>query len=259
MEYPMMVNDFTDPDEHDMMSLTDHEVAHSFFPFFMGINESRYAFMDEGWAAFFELLQTREQMPVPEANALWSRFYVNRWITDNSPGVDLPIITPSNELKDPAYERNSYGKPALAYLALKDMLGDELFGKCLREYIRRWNGKHPTPYDFFNTFNNVAGKDLNWFWKNWFFENNYPDISLKEVYLHKGGVRFTLENPGGFAVPITLKLRFLDNTTALLHETPEIWKNKKQIQILYATKNNLVKVEVVHDVFLDVNLKNEVW
>ena len=27
----------------------------------------------------------------------------------------------------------------------------------------RWNGKHPAPWDFFYTFNDVSGQDLNWF------------------------------------------------------------------------------------------------
>ena len=36
--------------------VAEHEIAHTYFPFYMGINETRYAFMDEGWATTFEYL-----------------------------------------------------------------------------------------------------------------------------------------------------------------------------------------------------------
>ena len=47
---------------------------------------------------------------------------------------------------------------------MKDLLGDDLFRKCLHAYMERWHGKHPTPWDFFYTFDDVSGRDLDWFW-----------------------------------------------------------------------------------------------
>lgn len=268
MEYPMMVNDFTDDDFNDMQSLTNHEVAHTYFPFFMGINESRYAFMDEGWAAFFELYLTRLEMPKVVADKMWTDFYVKRWLNNNSPGVDLPIITPSNEMQDPSYERNSYGKPALAYLALQDLLGKELFKKCLDEFIDRWNGKHPLPYDFFNTINTVSGQNLNWFFENCFFENNFNDLKIADVFLFKGGARIDLSNPGGYAVPFDLRITFLDKTSETIHYTPAIWKEvslkpveKRNIRIMFnnADKKDITTIEILHDVFLDKEKKGDSW
>ena len=76
---------------------------------------------------------------------------------DPSPLEDLPIITPADALTGAAYGNNAYGKAALGYLALKDMLGDDLFRQALHGFMDRWHGKHPIPWDFFNTFNDVAG------------------------------------------------------------------------------------------------------
>ncbi|HET9634354.1 MAG TPA: hypothetical protein VFP26_00360, partial [Gemmatimonadaceae bacterium] len=50
MEYPMFVNDEAFPDTVFARFVVEHEIAHSWFPFYMGINETRYAYMDEGWA-----------------------------------------------------------------------------------------------------------------------------------------------------------------------------------------------------------------
>ena len=54
MEYPMMVNDNPVEDRAESIELTDHEIFHTMFPFYMGINETKYAWMDEGWATIGE-------------------------------------------------------------------------------------------------------------------------------------------------------------------------------------------------------------
>src|SRR5690349_17276687 len=176
----MMVNDGTQEDLAFAKFVAEHEIAHSYFPFYMGINESRYAFMDEGWATTLELLIGREDMPVETADKFYQRFRVDGWIHDRSQDEDLPIITPADVLRGAAYGNNAYGKPSLGYLAMMDILGDDLFKKCLHEYMARWNGKHPIPWDFFNSFNNTAGRNLNWFWNNWFFSNNYIDVAIQK-------------------------------------------------------------------------------
>ncbi|MGH2644936.1 MAG: M1 family metallopeptidase, partial [Chitinophagaceae bacterium] len=56
MEYPMMVNDNPLKDRSQTIELTDHEIFHTMFPFYMGTNETKYAWMDEGWATIGEWL-----------------------------------------------------------------------------------------------------------------------------------------------------------------------------------------------------------
>ena len=41
--------------------------------------------------------------------------------------------------------------------------------------------KHPTPYDFFDTFEDVSGQDLSWFWRTWFFETWRLDQAIDSV------------------------------------------------------------------------------
>ncbi|HEY4336942.1 MAG TPA: M1 family metallopeptidase, partial [Puia sp.] len=178
MEYPMMVNDNTTPDPIFSRFVVEHEIAHSWFPFYMGINESRFAYMDEGWATTFELLIGTSDLGAATAEESYRQFRVNYYTYDPSFTEDLPIITPTDALTGSAYGNNAYGKPSMAYLAVKDLLGDDLFKKCLHTYMDRWHGKHPIPWDFFYSFNDASGKDLNWFWKNWFFSYNYLDLAI---------------------------------------------------------------------------------
>ena len=257
MEYPMMVNDSPEKDLKFAQLVQDHEIAHTYFPFYMGINESRYAFMDEGWATTFELLIGRVENGPATADEFYRKFRVTRWINDPATAEDLPVITPSSELKA-GYGNNSYGKASLSYLALKDMLGDELFKKCLHEYMARWHSKHPIPWDYFNSMNSASGQDLNWFFQNWFFTNNYIDLALAKADRTTQGTVVTLQNVGGFAVPVDLKVDYADGSTETLHRTPELWRaNQQQATITIPAGKVVRAVALDHGLYLDANPKDD--
>ncbi|MFC6222797.1 M1 family metallopeptidase [Hymenobacter artigasi] len=249
MEYPMMVNDSPQKDPKFAQFVQDHEIAHTYFPFYMGINESRYAYMDEGWATTFELLIGRTENGVEAADKLYKQFRVNRWIHDAATAQDLPIITPSSELKA-GYGNNAYGKPSLSYLALKDMLGDALFKKALHEYMDRWHGKHPIPWDYFNSMSSASGQDLSWFFNNWFFTNNYIDLAVTA-----SGSTVTVQNIGGFAVPFDVNVEYTDGTKETLHQSPAVWQaNQKQATI--TVKKPVKSVKLDGGIFMDANEKD---
>jgi peptidase M1-like protein len=260
MEYPMMVNDGSEADTAFSRFVAEHEIAHTYFPFYMGINETRYGFMDEGWATTLEYLIGTADMGKTKADEFFKQFRVSGWIHDPSPLEDLPIITPGDVLKGVAYGNNAYGKPALGYLAMKDLLGDAVFKKCLQAYIERWHGKHPIPWDFFNTFNDVSGRNLNWFWNNWFFSNGYIDLGLASVARAAGGYTVVLDNVGGMAAPVDLRLEFTDGTTESVHETPAVWEaNQKRATVRVATKKTLAAIHLDGGIYMDADSKNDAW
>ena len=260
MEYPMMANDETYEDTVFSKFVAEHEIAHTYMPFYMGINETRYGFMDEGWATTFELLIGREDMGTARAEEAYKQFRVNNWINDNSAGEDIPIITPGDNLTGSGFGHNEYGKASLGYLAVKDILGDELFKKCLKEYMNRWHGKHPLPWDFFNTFNNVSGKDLNWFWNNWFFSNGYIDFVIKDVKATSAGAAVTIQNKGGFVAPTDMQIAYADGSSKTKHLSPEIWKgNKQQVAVNITTKKKIKFVKLDGGIFMDADASNNEW
>ena len=67
------------------------------------------------------------------------------------PGDQYPYGTP-------AYSIASYDKMATNMVALRALLGDEAFLSSYRTYGLRWQYKHPTQYDFFNSFNSLGGQ-----------------------------------------------------------------------------------------------------
>jgi len=257
MEYPMMANDETYQDTDFSRFVAEHEIAHTYMPFYMGINETRYGFMDEGWATTFELLIGRVDVGVEKAENLYKQFRIESWITDPSAGEDIPIITPGDALTGPGFGNNEYGKASIGYLAVKDLLGDQLFKTCLHAYMNRWNGKHPIPWDFFNTFNNISGQDLNWFWNAWYFSNGYIDFAVTSANKNKNGYTIAIQNIGGYPAPLDLKITYDDNSTDSLHETPALWKTDiKNATVNIATKKKIKSFVIDGGIFMDADESN---
>jgi Peptidase family M1 domain len=260
MEYPMMVNDNTTENPIFSRFVAEHEIAHTWFPFYMGINETRYGFMDEGWATALEYLIGINDLGKDRAGQLFKMFRVNSWIKDPSQEQDIPIITPTNILSGSAMGNNEYGKAALGYLAVKDLLGDVLFKKALHNFMDNWNGKHPTPWDMFFSFNTGAGKDLNWFWQNWFFTNNYIDLAISSVKTGSKETKVTLQNIGGYPAPVDVIVTYTDKTKEVFHQTPEIWLSyKTPVEIKLPTKKKVESIVLDGGIFMDADETNNVW
>lgn len=267
-EYPMMVNDSSNldregkPDYALTRFVAAHELLHSWFPFYMGINEKRYPFMDEGWTTAFEYLINKEDMGEEPAIALFKAIRVANWST---PGVgnDIPIITPHDTLFGQgsfAFADNPYGKPALGYLALKELMGDVAFKQALHEFMARWNGKHPLPWDMFNTFNDASGQNYNWFFNNWFFSYNYLDLAVKSVQPTNDGYILQVENVGGMAMPFDVNVVYADGSKASFRQNPRIWQNTPQTAIIAIKSTQKLKsLTLDGGIFMDFNPADNTW
>lgn len=253
MEYPMMVNDNPIEDRAESIELTDHEIFHTMFPFYMGTNETKYGWMDEGWATIGEWLVS----PMIDSSIV-DEYGMDRYERFAGTEIDLPIMTLTTQMNGPGMMINSYPKPALGYLFVKDMLGDALFFKGLHLYIKTWNGKHPIPYDFFNCMNQGSGVNLNWFWKVWFFENGVPDLAIAQVNERRSSI--TVESKGNKPTPVDLTITYSDQQTEQIHRSIEVWKEgATTIEIKYKGGKKVQKVQLGSTYTPDVDKSNNIY
>jgi len=255
MEYPMMVNDNPLEKAEDAIELTDHEIFHTMFPFYMGTNETKYAWMDEGWATIGEwVISSIIDPKITDTFAIDG--YENNAGTENDP----PIMTLSTLQEGAAYENNSYPKPGLGYLYVRDLLGDDLFNKGLHYYIEQWRGKHPMPFDFFNCMNKGSGVNLNWFWKSWFFDNGVPDQAITKVSVVSNQYSVIIANIGTKPVPVDLTIFYKDGSTETIHKSIACWQDgNKTVTLGFTAKKAVEHLILGNGYDADVNKDNNVW
>jgi hypothetical protein len=221
MEFPMMINNGSNDVWENTVSLAAHELAHQYFPFYVGTNEKKYAFMDEGWAVMlpFDYMEKLAGINSRLISNVGNYEYI-AGTEDDYPAMILSVSMPYNSYRSSAYDRSS-----ISYNLLHELLGDEIFFNALREYINRWKGKHPTPYDFFFTFNDVSGQNLNWFWKPWFFDKGFPDLAIDRVVINKKSAEVTIMKIGNIPTPVKLKLTYEDEFVQEIFFPSDTWKN----------------------------------
>jgi hypothetical protein len=255
MEYPMMVNDNPVEARDESIELTDHEIFHTMFPFYMGINETKYAWMDEGWATIGEWVIS----PIIDKTIV-DEYGVAPYEMNAATEADLPIATLSTQLAGISYFLNSYPKPAFGYLYIRDMLGDNLFTRALHYYIQQWHGKHPMPYDFFNCMNAGSGKNLNWFWKKWFFDGGEPDLAITSVSKKLKSYNLIITSKGTKPVPVDLTITYADKSVLKIHRSIEVWeKGNSTISINIPTTQKIAKVELGSTYDVDTNKSDNVY
>ncbi|MEM9720188.1 MAG: M1 family metallopeptidase [Bacteroidota bacterium] len=254
MEFPMMANNGSYSQLEALFSLTAHEMHHMYFPFYVRTNEKRYAWMDEGWADYITDLCLSRAIIGPEYEAITTQNlgeYVQRFLGRFN---NLPLITESESLSEDNYYGASYQFAHYSYYMLHELLGEKLFTKCFKTYIERWKYKNPTPYDFFFTFNDVSGKDLNWFWDAWYLDFGYPDLGVKEV---KDGIAI-IENLGQKPVPIELHVKYEDGVIDTLEQNMEVWKEASEVGIKLR-KDKVLKSLVLNQKYADAFEKNNAY
>ncbi|PRB01081.1 peptidase M1 [Chryseobacterium sp. MYb7] len=258
MEYPGIVFCHMDSKGEDLWGVTDHEFGHNWFPMIVGSNERLFAWMDEGFNTFINGLSTEafnkgEYYRKP--NLARSGTYL---LTDSLE----PVMVGPDNMKERSIGALAYYKPGTGLDVLREtILGPEKFDKAFRTYIDRWAFKHPTPWDFFHTMENVSGEELNWFWRGWFFNKWKIDQAVKNVqYVNgnfKNGVQITVENIGQLPMPTTIQLKFKDGTAQTVNIPVEVWKRNTEWTFKVDSNKEIDVVKLdPNSVVPDVNLEN---
>lgn len=259
MEYPGIVFCSAESSGGDLWGVTDHEFGHTWFPMIVGTNERKYAWMDEGFNTFINTFSTKAFNKGEFGGFSYFGDDINRYAFNRNmdPLLTAPDVVQQNNLGIAAYE-----KPSIMLHALRNaVLGPERFDAAFREYIRRWAFKHPTPWDFFRTMENVGGEELGWFWRAWVFNNWSLDLALKQVTYEendpKNGANITLETLGKMVMPVTVLVRESNGKEQRINLPVEVWQRGGQYTFGVNTTSRLKEVVLDPDKVLpDMDRKN---
>ena len=259
MEYPGIVFCSSGSAGGDLWGVTDHEFGHTWFPMIVGSNERKYAWMDEGFNTFinngstaaFNKGEFKGTSFFDDPN---SSFMVQYTFAEKMDGLyNIPEVIQQENLGVAAYL-----KPSQMLTALRDVvLGKERFEAAFREYISRWAFKHPTPWDFFHTMENVSGEDLGWFWRAWVMNTWKLDQTVKSVsYVddkpEKGG-EITVENLEKMVMPVTVLVKEANGKEHRIDLPVEVWQRTGE------WKFNVPTTSEIKEVILDPDNKLPEW
>lgn len=262
MEYPGIVFCGYTYKRDDLWDVTDHELGHNWFPMIVGSNERLFAWMDEGFNTFINSISA-----VDFNNGEYKSTKRDKHLSADrmtAPELETVMTSPDN-MKESNTATLNYSKPSDALVLLREqILGTTRFDYAFKTYIARWAFKHPQPDDFFRTMENVAGEDLNWFWRGWFTNNWRLDQGIRTVLYSKKdpsqGVIITIDNIDKMAMPVVLDIKTKSGTVTRIQLPVEIWMRNKSWTFKANTNEEIESVILDPDhVFPDYNSANDIW
>ena len=262
MEYPGIVFCGYKNKRDDLWGVTDHELGHNWFPMIVGSNERLFAWMDEGFNTFINSISAVDFNNGEYKSTKRDKHRSADRMT--APELETVMTAPDN-MKENNTATLNYSKPSDALVLLREqILGAARFDYAFKTYIARWAFKHPQPDDFFRTMENVAGEDLNWFWRGWFTNNWRLDQGIRTVLYSKNdpsqGVIITIDNLDKMAMPVVLDIKTKSGTIKRIKLPVEIWMRNKSWTFKADTNEEIESVTLDPDhVFPDYNSTNDTW
>jgi hypothetical protein len=224
MEYPNVTIIGASGNAKTLETTIVHEVGHNWFYGIFGSNEREHPWMDEGINSFYEMRYNLSKYP-PQAeyksNSLseglggLNKFIgLDKFDYKDAFGFAYNLSAAENndqpiELHAAAYTSMNYGtivymKTGYVMNYLKSFLGDDQFDNCMRTYFDRWAFKHPYPENLQNVFEEVSGKNLNWFFKDLVNSDNKIDYKIASIKKTGANYDLKIKNNGQLQTPFLL-------------------------------------------------------
>ncbi|HEX7070838.1 MAG TPA: M1 family metallopeptidase [Rhodothermales bacterium] len=254
MEYPMMTLVGGTRTPITLFRTIFHEVAHMWYPMLLASNEKEFAWMDEGLVSLLSddaLLAYWQQ-----EDGYYERYYTRVAGT----GTELPVMRPTDEYPLDTSARLSalYGKGPVALKALRGIVDSTRFDEALRTYTERWAYRHPYPWDFFRTIEEVLGQDLEWFWSAYFYETWTLDHAIASVTAKDNGVEVVIEDRGWLPLPSTVHATYGDGRVETRTVPVDTWLAGATSATLTFPAGEVVRVELER-VGMDLEPRNGLW
>ena len=197
MEYPMLT--MSGPG----FGVTDHEIGHQWWPMMVGVNETWYGWMDEGFNSYMNILSGAAFQAKPAVLDGVGQRYGR--ISGNE--YELNMMTDAN-FSGPLYSFTTYGKAPMMLSMLGGIVGDSAVQLAMSNYAKTWRFKHPSPWDFMFSLDRQFADDLGWFWYYWLFTTEASDGSIASVANRGDRTVVTVRQDGEMPAPVVLKVDF---------------------------------------------------
>ncbi len=150
--------------------LTAHEVAHQWWYSIVGNDQVNVPWLDESLTNFSIVYYYEYAYGRPRAELAFQSFVARRYERLLEQGRDGSVAQPVAAFSPDEYGPIVYGKGAMFFRELRELLGEELFLEVLRSYYRDRQYKLATPDDFLRVAEGVSGRELDDFYEQWILE-----------------------------------------------------------------------------------------
>ena len=164
-----------------------HEIAHQWWG--QGVTWARYRdqWLSEGLSQYSSALYLQSKYGDDALADILKKF--SRWTKKKSVWGPITMGSRLSFTDFEAYQAIVYDKTSLVLNMLRDLLGDDVFFSCLKEFFGAYKFTAAATGQFRKTMEDVSGRDLNNFFRLWFDSPALPDVQVRyKVEKQEAGV-----------------------------------------------------------------------
>jgi len=191
------------------------------------------------------------------SQTLWAEYKYGKDAGDeeNLQGLQQYLSNPGESKKDlvrfhyankeDVFDLVSYQKGGRVHHMLRNYVGDDAYFKALNNYLTTNKFKAGEAGQMRLAFEEVTGKDMNWFWNQWFYGSGNPVVKIDYKYDDANGkamviIEQTQKTDKVFRLPIAI-----DVYTAAAKKRYNVWVENKVDTFMfdYSQKPDLINVD----------------
>lgn len=229
-------------DKNNWESTIAHELFHQWFGDYVTTESWSNLTLNESFANYSQVLW-KEYKYGKDAGLEENYNEMNGYLNSGSESKDLVRFHYAN--REDMFDAVSYNKGGRILHMLRHFVGDSAFFKALNLYLTTNKFKSAEAHQLRLAFEEVTGRDLNWFFNQWYFGNGHPVTDISYVYDDASKtVKVIIKQlqPGGkiFKLPVDIDIYEGDKKTR-----HTVWANNAvdTFTFKYTQKPALVNVD----------------
>ena len=161
--------------------LVAHELAHQWWGDLLTCRDWAHAWLNEGFATYFEALWCEENLGADEF--AWNvRQDREGYLDEDANHYRRAIVCNRYRTPIELFDRHLYEKGSLVLHMLRRVSGDDLFFKSLNLYCTRHRGANVITQDLQRAFEDTTGRNLDFFFDQWVYKEGHPEIEVSSGF-----------------------------------------------------------------------------
>ena len=165
----------------------DHELAHQWFGNLVTMEWWTDLWLNEGFASYMGPKAVDHQFPEWQ---IWSQYVTSEYLTalhddalKNSHPIEIPVKHP-HEIRE-IFDHITYSKGSAVNRMLEHYLGEKIFQKGLKKYLKRFAYRNASTVDLWKTLEEVSGQPVRAIMDTYTRQEGYPILSVERKEKNK--------------------------------------------------------------------------
>ncbi|MBS1271620.1 MAG: Aminopeptidase N [Candidatus Marinimicrobia bacterium] len=160
--------------------LVAHELAHQWFGDLLTCKDWSHAWLNEGFATYFEALYREEDLGEDEFRYKLHQ-NAQRYFGEDKK-YRRPIVVDTYREPIDIFDRHLYEKGSLVLNMLRKELGDETFWQVMNHYVTTHQQQNVETIDLIRAIEDVTGRNMKKFFDQWVFGAGFPEITVNYTW-----------------------------------------------------------------------------